>query len=671
VRPGEPNSAAGVVVNHDHAADPKVLRRGAETATGSLHPLGSTIAIERTATGYAAVGWGRAAPVEVTPRTYVRIGSAGPGWPCGDEEDEVNGSEWAWSRLLDKAGELGPDPALADVSDADVEHLVRVGAAELAALTARWLKLVGELVVRDLWAGFASPGQWLSYAVGAGSSTAREYVRVALRLRELPAIRARFEAGTLSYSKVRALTRAAVPELEEMLLMWADSATAATIERVISSWRTCADAGPAKAVAERSWTRVQRDEDTVEFRLRMPTADALAVQEAVDRLVEFADHDRDGHDADDGDHDGDIEGGGGGDRGDGDGGGGEKGLADGDVVVVPLARQREPLTARRLDAAVQALVAAATCGPADTTGLSRHLLVVHVAADDLAAATRATDEPAADGCTAADPPATAWAARGDTAPATDPAPTPAASAEAHGTAASVTVLDSHGAPPPATGHVARSPRLTAASAEAPRRGRVPVVTGRGRQASLSPSALARLSCDATFQALLTGTAGAPLDVGRRVRDATARQRRALHLRDRHCRFPGCRATRHLHAHHVVPWTDGGPTDLANLLTLCSHHHRLVHDAGWRLAAVDPATGRWHFHPPDDHSLGAPLPPARPLPGASAETARRRLVDDLGRSPDASSLHPSLMVDTYYDLHEAVAALVRELERVTETHPAAA
>jgi|GEM_PF-76597 len=60
-------------------------------------------------------------------------------------------------------------------------------------------------------------------------------------------------------------------------------------------------------------------------------------------------------------------------------------------------------------------------------------------------------------------------------------------------------------------------------------------------------------------------------------------RRALRSRDRGCRFPGCTHVKHLHAHHIEHWARGGRTDLDNLVQLCSHHHQLVHEGGYRVA----------------------------------------------------------------------------------------
>ncbi|MGE0732366.1 MAG: HNH endonuclease signature motif containing protein, partial [Acidimicrobiia bacterium] len=47
-----------------------------------------------------------------------------------------------------------------------------------------------------------------------------------------------------------------------------------------------------------------------------------------------------------------------------------------------------------------------------------------------------------------------------------------------------------------------------------------------------------------------------------------------------CRFPGCTHRGWLDAHHQHHWADGGPTNLDNLLLLCRHHHRTVHEGGW-------------------------------------------------------------------------------------------
>ncbi|MDE0245280.1 MAG: HNH endonuclease signature motif containing protein, partial [Gammaproteobacteria bacterium] len=69
-------------------------------------------------------------------------------------------------------------------------------------------------------------------------------------------------------------------------------------------------------------------------------------------------------------------------------------------------------------------------------------------------------------------------------------------------------------------------------------------------------------------------------VGRRTRAVPPAIRRALRVRDGGCRFPGCDRSRYVHAHHIKHWADGGETSLGNLVTLCSFHHRQVHEGGY-------------------------------------------------------------------------------------------
>ncbi|AGB21910.1 protein of unknown function DUF222/HNH endonuclease [Mycobacterium sp. JS623] len=84
-----------------------------------------------------------------------------------------------------------------------------------------------------------------------------------------------------------------------------------------------------------------------------------------------------------------------------------------------------------------------------------------------------------------------------------------------------------------------------------------------------------LTCDATCEVWFE-RAGQPIGAGRTTRTISRRLRRALEHRHRMCAVPGCGATRGLHAHHLVHWEDGGPTELSNLVLLCPYHHRLHH-----------------------------------------------------------------------------------------------
>lgn len=127
-------------------------------------------------------------------------------------------------------------------------------AAGVAARTAQLLKSIGEFDHLELWRewGCRSTVDWLAWQCGVSRMTAREYVRVARAIRRLPQIRDLFEAGELSYSKVRAVTRIANEENECTLLDTARSASASELERFIRSTRR------GKAVTDPTYARRYR-----------------------------------------------------------------------------------------------------------------------------------------------------------------------------------------------------------------------------------------------------------------------------------------------------------------------------------------------------------------------------------------------------------------------------
>jgi hypothetical protein len=107
------------------------------------------------------------------------------------------------------------------------------------AATARFLELVRAFDERGCWArhGCRSCAHWLNWQCGIGLGVAREKVRVAQALKNLPAISAAFAAGEISFSKVRAMTRVATPENEDALLNIALHGTAAHMEKVVRLYR--------------------------------------------------------------------------------------------------------------------------------------------------------------------------------------------------------------------------------------------------------------------------------------------------------------------------------------------------------------------------------------------------------------------------------------------------
>ena len=123
----------------------------------------------------------------------------------------------------------------------------------------------------------------------------------------------------------------------------------------------------------------------------------------------------------------------------------------------------------------------------------------------------------------------------------------------------------------------------------------------GRSA-LPIESVRRLSCDSDRVIVVEDQDGEPLSVGHKTRIVPAAVRRALRARDKRCRFPGCHHTRFVDAHHIEHWSAGGETSLANLILLCTQHHRLVHEGGFRIEKD--YRDRWFFKRPDGRAVPA-------------------------------------------------------------------
>jgi hypothetical protein len=150
--------------------------------------------------------------------------------------------------------------------------------------------------------------------------------------------------------------------------------------------------------------------------------------------------------------------------------------------------------------------------------------------------------------------------------------------------------------------------------------------------ALAPETARRLGCDASVVPILA-SGGEVLSVGRRSRSVPARIRRALEARDRGCRFPGCDHRRWVDAHHIRHWAAGGETSLENLILLCRHHHRLVHEGGYSVRSR--ADGRLEFQRPG----GGVVPASPPFPPARTHSERLRAGPLLTGSVEPMQLGP--------------------------------
>ncbi len=166
--------------------------------------------------------------------------------------------------------------------------------AQIQAATYRVLTLIREFDRREGWhaKGARSCAHWLSWRTGLDLGAAREKVRVARALGNLPKIGAAMERGEISYSKVRALTRVATTENEAELLTFARAGTASHVERLIRAWRRMdrlEEAEVSKRRRSQRYVRAYTDEDgmrVVRARLE-PEAGAMflkALEAAEDKL---------------------------------------------------------------------------------------------------------------------------------------------------------------------------------------------------------------------------------------------------------------------------------------------------------------------------------------------------------------------------------------------------
>ena len=123
---------------------------------------------------------------------------------------------------------------------------------------------------------------------------------------------------------------------------------------------------------------------------------------------------------------------------------------------------------------------------------------------------------------------------------------------------------------------------------------------------LKRAALERIACDADIHRIITDGRGRILDFGRRTRLISDALRLAVSVLDQGCRFPDCgRPISLCQVHHVVQWTDEGPTEPSNLASTCLRHHQILHQPGWhakllpdRTFEVTMPTGRVLIgHPP--------------------------------------------------------------------------
>ena len=156
-------------------------------------------------------------------------------------------------------------------------------AGHLTAATCRFLLLLADFDARRGWASWEmnSCASWLSWKCQMSSGTAREHVRVARALRDLPVIRAEFAAARLSYAKVRALTRIATPDTEAGLAEIAGPMTGNQLERFARAHRQVSQADDAAARVRRRLAWRFEEDGSLAGTFRLPPLQGAVLLKAL------------------------------------------------------------------------------------------------------------------------------------------------------------------------------------------------------------------------------------------------------------------------------------------------------------------------------------------------------------------------------------------------------
>ena len=397
------------------------------------------------------------------------------------------------------------DAEIEHLDDSNLEEQLCLLAGNINAASYRFVKLIAACDNRRLWAqqGSMSCAYWLNWVCGLSLHAAREKIRVGHALNDLPKISAAYSAGELSFSKVRAMTRVAIPENEDYLLMLARHGTAKHLESLVSAYRS------ALACAESERAQRQRANRRLEWRIDEDGVFVVTCRltpEAGSRVIKAIESAIDDLEA-------------------------EQCEAKSPGNDNPASEQFAPIAITNLDQ------------PGNTYGLSAShgSPVIDVVAMKRADALARLADAYLDGGQARRSPSERYQV--------------------------LVHVDAQVLSDPS------KPGRSDISGPAP------------IAAALAGESARRIACDSSLVGVierLDNHGKAILDMGRKSRSIPPPMKRALNARDSGCRFPGCSATRHVEGHHIHHWANGGDTSLDNLVSLCSHHHALVHEGGYSI-----------------------------------------------------------------------------------------
>ena len=414
--------------------------------------------------------------------------------------------------------------------------------AHIDAAMHRLLTAIREFDLASGWhvQGALSCAHWLAWRVGWDVRTARERVRVARKLADLPLIDEQLRIGAMSYSQARAISRVATADNEELWVGYAKHMPASQLDTLCRSYQNVqaydhahgSEAGAmagamtaAHVAAQRTVTRRTLDNGMVKFEVVVASDEAAIVWAALNAAI----------------------------------------------VKVPAATDLTP------------------AGPTSTgtTGAALTPASASTTAQTPAEHSRGTT-PTAKVLTSAD----GGRQRAD-------AFMDIIQDRVRGKRPQRTPIEIIITVPHAGLHGSAEPSDLAMMAD----GEV-----------IAASTARRFCCDAGVVIATVDSQGQPLSIGRKTRTIPTAINRALRLRDRTCRIPGCTHSRYVDGHHIEHWANGGKTALSNLMLLCSAHHTLLHEGGCRVES-DGGNG-WNFF--DHCNRRIEVQPARTTPNTVCE-----------------------------------------------------
>ena len=454
---------------------------------------------------------------------------------------------------------------------AELRRAVTDMAARINLADWRFVKLIAAMERTRGWreGGYCNLGNWLDHRCGLGPCAARERIRIGRALERLPRIDAAFRDGAISYSKVRAITRVATRDTDAMLLAIAEGSSAAQLESLVRTYERVGGSDIKRASSEErrglSW---HYEDGMLVIAAAVPAERGALVIKALQQIV------------------------------------------DG----------REDAGKDEQEAFYRSVLPFADCGE-----------TAEAAADDGSEGVLAEGAGTTNGKEKEAPGQAEWATADVSTDVSAETPVSRADGEvcAQDACAVVTDIDVSGGvsaetddlPDWLTFELASTEQRFAdalvdmaehclASRAGPWKRRRPgqryevvLTIDRNELAARQSAGGARyhvepdwgvdeedarhIACDADITEFIQDARGNLLNYERRRRIVPARLLRALKLRDRNrCRFPGCAHQRHVEAHHVQHWIDGGETCLDNLVLLCGAHHRLLHHGAFHIVIED-------------------------------------------------------------------------------------